>query len=280
MMDISLFLNRNYALAIGTICSAFFAVYGMLLLTTQYLQNVRGYSAETTGLVILPFSAAIALLSPLVGRLVGRYGARVLVLSGLATMIVGMLALVAGGHGNLAVVLVGLALCGIGSALCLTPITAIAMTSVPPQRAGMASGIMSAQRAIGSTVGFAVMGSVLAAWLSATLDRDLVPALPDAVERRAVAAAIVSSANPRTQVAEMVPRRPIAHPDRATQVAITKAAEQDFVQGIRLALLVAVAALLAALLAGWRWFPRDPEAPQDARREESSGRMAEATPPG
>ena len=44
------------------------------------------------------------------------------------------------------------------------------MTSVPRDRARMASGIMSAQRAIGSTVGFAVMGSILAAWLSATLE--------------------------------------------------------------------------------------------------------------
>jgi hypothetical protein len=42
--------------------------------------------------------------------------------------------------------------------LCLTPITSLAMTAVPAERAGMAAGIMSAQRALGSTVGFAVLG--------------------------------------------------------------------------------------------------------------------------
>jgi hypothetical protein len=60
-------------------------------------------------------------------------------------------------------VLLGLGLCGTATALCVTPVTTLAMASVPPQRAGVASGIMSAQRAIGSTVGFAVLGSAPAA---------------------------------------------------------------------------------------------------------------------
>jgi EmrB/QacA subfamily drug resistance transporter len=269
MMDISLFRDPAYALAIGTMCSMFFSIYGMLLLTTQYLQNVRGYSAEQTGLMLLPFSAAVALVSPLAGRLVGRFGARPPILVGLLVTICGFLALVTSGHGNAAFVLLGLGLCGFGAALCVTPITAIAMTSVPPQRAGMASGIMSAQRAIGSTVGFAVMGSVLAAWLSATLYRDLAPVVPDAAERRAIAAAIVASANPRAHIAEIVPRRPIAHPDPALQAAITAVAERDFVQGIRVALQLAVALLSVVLLVGWRWFPRGDAALQEAEREEA-----------
>src|SRR6185369_3782856 len=164
-------------------------------------------------------SAAVTIVSPLVGRLVGRFGARIPILAGLATMMLGLGALIASGHGNIGIVLLGLGLCGIGGALCLTPITALAMTSVPPQRAGMASGIMSAQRAIGSTVGFAVLGSVLAAWLSATLEPDLTTVVANPVERNAVASAIVSSANPRAHIAEIGPRQPIAHPDGAVQAA-------------------------------------------------------------
>jgi EmrB/QacA subfamily drug resistance transporter len=275
MMDVSLFRDREYALAIGTICSMFFSMYGMLLLTTQYLQNVRGYSPEQTGLVIVPFSVAIAVVSPLAGRLVGRLGVRLPVLFGLSMMILGLLALIASGHANLALVLLGLGLCGMGTALCVTPITTLAMASVPPQRAGMASGIMSAQRAIGSTVGFAVLGSVLAAWLSATLDPDLAPLVPDAAERKAVAAAIVLSANPRAHVAELVPRRPIADRNPAFRQAITTAADRDFVQGIRAGLLIAVALLLATLLIGWRYFPHGGDALRDAGREET--RLATST---
>jgi hypothetical protein len=166
-------------------------------------------------------------------------------------------------------VLLGFGVSGLGAALCLTPITTLAMTSVPPQRAGMASGIMSAQRAIGSTVGFAVLGSVLAAWLFATLDPDLAAVVPNAGERRVIASKIVSSANPRAHVAEIVPRRPIAHPNPAVQAEITAAAESDFVQGIRVALLLAVALLIIALLIGWHWFPRGGAALSEAEREEA-----------
>jgi EmrB/QacA subfamily drug resistance transporter len=252
MMDITLFRDNAYALAIGTICAVFFSIYGMLLLTTQFLQNVRGYSPEQTGLMILPFSAAVTIVSPFAGHLVGRFGARPLILFGLAVLMGGLVALIAGGHGNAAVVLTGLGLCGIGGALCLTPITTLAMTSVPPQRAGMASGIMSAQRAIGSTVGFAVLGSVLAAWLAATLEGDLAPIVQNPSERREIAASIVSSANPRAHVAEITPRQPITHSD----AAIVQVADHDFIQGIRVGLLVAVVLLFAVLIVGWRYFPR------------------------
>jgi hypothetical protein len=131
----------------------------------------------------------------------------------------------------------------------------------------MASGIMSAQRAIGSTVGFAVLGSVLAAWLHATLADDLAAVVPDPVERRAVASAIVTSANPHAQVAEVVPRRPIAHPDAATRARIVAVAESDFIGGIRAGLMVAIALLAAVLAIGWKWFPRGGGMMAGAQRE-------------
>ncbi|NJN40263.1 MAG: MFS transporter [Gammaproteobacteria bacterium] len=269
MMDVSLFRDRGYSLALATICAVLFAVYGMLLLITQYLQNVRDFSAVQTGLMILPLSLTIAIVSPLAGRLVGHFGVRLPVLFGLSALIVGMLGLVASGQGSIAFVLVGLGVTGIGTALCITPLTTLAMTSVPPQRAGMASGIMSAQRAIGSTIGFAVMGSVLAGWLSVTLDRDLASVVPDARERQEIAAVIVSHANPHAHVAVIVPRQPITHPDPALEKAIIAAADRDFVQGIRAGLLVGVAVLCVMLLLGWRWFPRGGGALQEAEREEA-----------
>ncbi|OSC37320.1 MFS transporter [Mycobacterium decipiens] len=264
MMDLTLFRDTSYALAIGTICTVFFAVYGMLLLTTQFLQNVRGYTPSTTGLMILPFSAAVAIVSPLVGQLVGRIGARLPILAGLCMLMLGLLTLIVSEHRSSALVLVGLGMCGTGVALCLTPITTVAMTAVPAERAGMASGIMSAQRAIGSTIGFAVLGSVLAAWLSATLEPHLEPAVPDPVQRHVIAEIIIDSANPRAHVGGIVPRRHIKHRD---PVAI---AEEDFIEGIRVAFLVATATLAFVFLAGWRWFPRNIDAAGSAAKREAT----------
>ena len=66
-MDVTLFRDPAYALAIGTICAVLFTIYGMLLLTTQFLQNVRGYPPQITGLMMLPFSAFICTGWPATG---------------------------------------------------------------------------------------------------------------------------------------------------------------------------------------------------------------------
>jgi hypothetical protein len=151
--------------------------------------------------------------------------------------------------------------------LCLTPITSLAMTAVPAERAGMASGIMSAQRALGSTVGFAVLGSILAAALTVTLSAHLADALPDPTERKEVAATIIGNANPRAYSAEIGPGRPIQHLDAATQKAILAAADSDFVEGIRFSLATAMVFLALVLAAGFAWFPRGKGAIADAERE-------------
>ena len=88
------------------------------------------------------------------------------ILIGLVTTIAGLTTLALALSSSIVLVGIGLGLAGAGAAMCLTPITSVAMSAVNPERAGMAAGIMSAQRAIGSTVGFAVLGSVLAAWLA------------------------------------------------------------------------------------------------------------------
>jgi len=170
-------------------------------------------------------------------------------------------------------------LSALGSSLCLTPITTLAMTAVPPERAGMASGIMSAQRALGSTVGFAVLGSVLAASLTTTLSAHLANAIPDPVERREVAETIIGNANPRAYAAEIGPGRPIHHMDDRVRREILAAADGDFVEGIRFSLGAAIVVIAAVLVAGWRWFPRGTGGLADAKREAGAIRQEESAEP-
>ena len=267
MMDLALFRDRTYTLAIGAIFVMFFAIYGMLLVVTQYLQNVRGHSPAVTGALLLPFSILCTTVSLRVGVMIGRTGTRFPILLGLGLTIAGFLALVIGMSGSPVLISIGIGLCGAGGGFCLTPITSLAMSAVPAERAGMASGIMSAQRAIGSTVGFAVMGSILAGWLGATLDRDLAAALPDPVERREVSQVIVAHANPHAYVAEIGPGRPITHAQPQVRQAILAAADADFIAGIRTALAVATVFLVAVFVLGYVRFPRGMGGIADARSE-------------
>jgi MFS family permease len=266
MMDLTLFRDRTYSLAIVTIFAVLFAVYGMLLLITQLFQNVRGFTPMQAGLLLLPYSITCTLVALRVGRLISVVGSRRLILLGLTSQIAAFLVMIAG-MAHTPLVVVGLVLSAMGSGLCLTPITSLAMTAVPAERAGMASGIMSAQRALGSTVGFAVLGSVLAAFLTVTLSEHLAKALPDPTERNEVAETIIGNANPRAYAAEIGPGRPIQHIDPATQHAILAAADLDFVEGIRISLGAAIFVLAMILAAGYAWFPRGTGGLADAKRE-------------
>ena len=268
MMDLKLFGDRTYSLAIVTIFAVLFAAYGMLLVITQYMQNVRGFSPTDAGLLLLPYSMSLMIVSLTAGKLVGEFGSRHLILLGITSQIIGFALLIAGLQISTVVVVTGLAFVGAGAGLCLTPITSLAMTTVPPERAGMASGIMSAQRALGSTVGFAVLGSILAATLTTTLSAHLSDALPNPTERREVTDTIIGNANPRAYSAEIGPGRPIKHLNPATQTAILAVADSDFIEGIRFSLATAIAFLALVLAAGILWFPRGRGSIADAEREE------------
>jgi EmrB/QacA subfamily drug resistance transporter len=267
MMDLSLFRDRTYTLAIVTVFAVLFSVYGMLLVITQYFQNVRLFTPAQAGLLLLPFSLTQTVVSLRVGKLVSIVGSRRLILSGLVCQIVGMGVMIVGLGHDTAIVVAGLVVSAFGDALCMTPITSLAMIAVPADRAGMASGIMSAQRAIGSTVGFAVLGSVLAASLTVTLSEHLAEAIPDPTERLEVTSAIIGNANPRAYSAEIGPGRPITHMNPATEKAILAAADRDFVEGIRISLATAVAVLVVVFLLGFAWFPRGHGGIADAERE-------------
>jgi MFS family permease len=239
----------------------------MLLVITQYLQNVRGFSPTDAGLLLLPYSASMMIVSLTAGKLMGVVGSRRLSLFGLASQIVGCGVLIAGLQADTLIVSAGLFFVGVGVGLCLTPITSLAMTAVPAARAGMASGIMSVQRALGSTVGFAVLGSILAAVLTTTLNDHLAGALPDATERKEVAATIIRNANPRAYAAEIGPGRPIQHLDGATQKAMLAAVDRDFIEGIRLSLATAMVLLTLVLAADFVKFPRGKGAIADVEQE-------------
>jgi hypothetical protein len=245
MMYLSLFRDRTYSLAIIAIFAVCFTAYGMVLVITQYLQNVRGLSPTVAGLVLLSYSVCMMIVSLTAGKLVGVVGSRRLILLGLASQIIGLAVLMVGTQVGTIIVGAGLAFVGTGTALCLTPITSLAMTAVRTERSGMASGIMSAQPALGSTVGFAVLGSVLAAALAATLSDRLAGALPDPVEREEVTATIIRNANPRAYAVVIGPGRPIQ-----TQEVILVTAERDFIDGIRASLATAMV-FLGPRRRGW-----------------------------
>ncbi len=255
MMDVRVFGDLPYTAAIVTVFAALFCAYGTLLVITQYFQNVRGYSAEQAGLLLLAFTIPSMIMAPVSGRLAARFGGRRPTLTGLALVCLATVTLAAGSGQAIEVTLAGLLFLGFGVGFSVAPATAVAMASISPDRSGMASGILSAQRALGSTAGFAIMGSLLALVVSFQLPGKLEPVIPNTAERNEVVADVIDASNPQA-VPSVIGPAPSDSADISDHAAVVSAADSTFVDGIRVAEIAGFVIALGALAFGWRVFPR------------------------
>ncbi len=171
------FGSAPFAGATVTAVIAFAALGGFLFLNTLYLQDVRGFSALTAGLYLLPMAATLAGCAVLSGRLVAARGARIpLVVSGLGFIAAGILLSMITDHSGPGFLLPSYVIFGIGIGLVNAPITNSAVSGMPRQQAGVAAGVASTSRQVGTSLGVAVMGSVLSANLHGGLRAGFVDA--------------------------------------------------------------------------------------------------------
>ncbi len=119
----------------------------------------------------------------------------------------------------------------------------------------MASGILSVQRGLGSTAGFAIMGSVLAIVVSTQLPAKLETIVPDPTERTAVVDEISGDANPQAVPAIIGPA-PSDLSATAQRDDVVAAADSVFTNGIALAEAVGFVLVVGAFGFGWKNFPR------------------------
>jgi EmrB/QacA subfamily drug resistance transporter len=163
LIDVRFFRSAPFAGATLVAVAAFTALGGFLFLNTLYLQDVRHYSALKAGLFTLPMAAMILVFSTVSGRLVGTRGPRLsLVLAGPAMAVAALLLVRLGAHTSVAYLLVAYAIFGIGSGLVNAPITNTAVSGMPTEQAGVAGAVASTSRQIGSSLGVAITGSLVA----------------------------------------------------------------------------------------------------------------------
>ncbi|MEU1668492.1 MFS transporter [Streptomyces sparsogenes] len=149
-------------LAVGVLLNLGF--YGLLFLTTVYFQWHRGFDPLGTGLALLPMGAMAALGSPLSGRLAARVGTRAPVVAGLLIGAAGLLGWCAAGpHTPYGLLLPALLAAGFGTSLAMPSATVAAMEAAPEEVRGAASGAFNAARQLGSAIGVALFGTLLAA---------------------------------------------------------------------------------------------------------------------
>ena len=172
MVLLELFRTPSYAFgsSIGLVYFAgFTAIFFVLAL---FLQTGRGYSPLEAGLAVTPFALGSAVASALGGRVVDRFGRR-LVAIGLAAVVVGLIAadVVLGTVEGSAVgwaLLVPLLVAGVGSGIVISPNITLSLSQVPVSRAGSAGGVLQTGQRIGAAVGIAAVGSLLFSQLASS----------------------------------------------------------------------------------------------------------------
>jgi MFS transporter, DHA2 family, methylenomycin A resistance protein len=128
--------------------------YGQLFAYSLYLQQVRGDSPLIAGLSLLPEACAVPVASVLSGRFTSRGGPRRTMVAGLSLGSAGLFALLVSGHGTPYWVLV-LPMLAAGAGMAV-------MEAAPADRGGAAAGLLNTARQVGSALGVAVAGSLLA----------------------------------------------------------------------------------------------------------------------
>ncbi|MFH8369769.1 MFS transporter [Streptomyces sp. NPDC018031] len=161
LLDLSLFRRPAFTAAMITIAVGEGTVYGILPYTSLWLQSVQELSPIGAGLVVLPHALAAGLVAVACGRWVPRPSPRVgatlgLALAGLGVGTQGFLSADSGWPALVG----GLVLSGIGMGLVFQVAAALALGSVPAERAGMASGAYSTFEQLGYAFGVAVFGTL------------------------------------------------------------------------------------------------------------------------
>ena len=90
LLDVRLFRNASFTAASTTIMLLFFALFGFLFLSTQYLQFVLGYSPSAAGVRMLPYAGAMIVAAPLSAKLAARFGVRRVVTAGMLCFAAGL----------------------------------------------------------------------------------------------------------------------------------------------------------------------------------------------
>jgi EmrB/QacA subfamily drug resistance transporter len=163
MLPLRLFRNPRFTGAGLSITVLFFALSGVVFLSSQIYQFVLGYSPLAAGIRALPSAAALAVMSPVGAFLAKRAGVRVPVTLGLVLLAAGMVffatASGSSGYGHYVLAMV-IDSAGIG--LAMSAATSASMRELPPAMAGVGSAVNDTTRNMGSVLGVAVFGSIAA----------------------------------------------------------------------------------------------------------------------
>jgi len=173
LLDISLFKEHVFAVAILTGLLSLFVWSAAAYLSMTYLQSVLGFSVLTAAALAVPGAIVLTLSSVLTPRLVERVGARKSLIICHFSMAIGMLLLIFTYETTGAIFYIAsTVVAGVGFGISFSLVADTAVGAVPESRAGAAGAIAETSNEIGNALGIALLGSLLTVVFRATYPGD------------------------------------------------------------------------------------------------------------
>jgi EmrB/QacA subfamily drug resistance transporter len=137
-------------------------MFGMFFFLTQFVQEVLGFSPLRAGLAFVPMTGALFAVSRLAPRLVPRFGAKPLMVTGLVPVIIGMswLARISPATDYLTGIAGPMLLLGVGMGLAFVPLTMASLQRVSPEDSGAAASMVNVTQQVGGALGLAILVTV------------------------------------------------------------------------------------------------------------------------
>ena len=158
LFKLQMFADRNFAAASFVGGAMGLSLYGGMLLQPVLFESVLQYPTFDTGLAMMPRGLGSLLSMLIVGRLVGRIGAKPLIYFGIAAGILGAWMMThVGLDTNAASMIVPLVLQGVGVGFVFVPLSAIAFATLPKALSAEAAGVYSLVRSVGSSIGISIV---------------------------------------------------------------------------------------------------------------------------
>ncbi|MFJ8791520.1 MFS transporter [Streptomyces sp. NPDC102462] len=260
MLDLALFRSPAFSATTLIAMISFLGLIGFFFVLSLYFGMVQRLDTLDAGYRLLAVTAVCLLVGVVVGPLMRRVSARVLITTGLLITTGALMSLTAlDAHTPFGALAWRLALLGLGLGLVVTPMTATAVASVPHHLAGMAAAGNNAFRQVGGALGPAVLGVLLTTRTTDTLPGHLADTGVDVATAQRITAAV--DAGGLGAVARMD-----LGADTGRALGALSAA---FLDGLHLCLIVAaVLALVAAAVAAV--LLRTPGAPARATPEDAT----------
>ncbi|MFI5755751.1 MFS transporter [Streptomyces sp. NPDC051569] len=236
LLDMRLFRHRGFSGAVLADLLTILGLSGLVFFLSQFLQLVQGRSPLEAGLAELPAAVGAVTTGLLAGRAARRFSVRSVVAGSLAAISLALAALTGIGQATGYPLLGGVLLVvGAGAGFSFTVTADVILSGVPKEQAGSASAVSETAYELGAALGIALLGSIVTGVYRGFPVPAGVPAGTASAAHESLGGAVDASAG--------LP----AH----AGAALVSAAQDAFVEGLRLAVGVGAAVLLATAVAAW-----------------------------